>query len=92
MQQSTYNGWSNRETWLAHAWLTNDIQSAELLREAKAEASEPSEQGQWLCDRYEAALHATLNYDNAFGEASLLRDLITGAFECINWTEIVQHG
>lgn len=91
MQQSTYNGWSNRETWLAYAWLTNDKQSSALLIEARRLQGEAYEQGQWLCDRYEGSLHATLNYDNAFGEASLFRDLITDAFDRINWTEIVTN-
>lgn len=91
MSETTgYNGWSNYETWLAYVWLTNDKYGSELLRDAKREPGEVWDQGQWLCDRYEESLHAALDYDNAFGEASLFRDLITGAFQRINWIEIVK--
>ena len=77
---------------LAYMWLTNDEYGVELLNKAKREPGEACDQAQWLCDQYEESLYAVLNYDNAFGEASLFRDLIETAFEEINWTEIVRHG
>jgi len=33
---STYNGWTNRETWLVSLWLNNDPGSYEMLAEALA--------------------------------------------------------
>lgn len=30
--KSTYNGWSNRETWVVNLWLTNDMESYEFLQ------------------------------------------------------------
>jgi hypothetical protein len=87
---TTYQGWSNYETWLAYVWLTNDEYGSELLRKAKWEPGEDYEQAQWLSDQYEESLYASLNYDNVFGEASLYRDLIQSAFNSINWAEIVR--
>lgn len=35
-QIATYNGWSNRETWLANLWLTNVQQSYNVPMDAIA--------------------------------------------------------
>jgi len=31
MDNETYNGWSNRETWAANLWMTNDPSSYEFF-------------------------------------------------------------
>jgi hypothetical protein len=90
-QQAITHQWSNNETKLANMWLTNDEYGYELLRQMEWIPGEVCDKAQWLCDQYEESLYSVLNYDNAFGESSLFRDLIQTAFDEINWREIVEN-
>jgi hypothetical protein len=47
-EESTYNGWSNRETWLASLWLNNDDYSYLLLLKAYRQRKSVAERAQWL--------------------------------------------
>ena len=81
-----FNGWSNRETWLANLWLTNDIASYEVLRQAVSlENSSLYEQSQWLKDILEEQL------DDEIETPCLWRDLLQHAFAQVNWREIVEN-
>ncbi len=82
---TTYQGWSNRETWLAHLWLTNDEQSYGLLREASRAGGDLFEQA----ERLEEQLREQL--DDEAGQANMWCDLLTTAFDRINWLEVVEH-
>jgi hypothetical protein len=90
VQTTAYEGWSNRETWLASLWLNNDEDGNRLLQEAKRQPGGLNEQAQWLCDEYEESLYALLTYDQVFGEASLFSDLIQHALDQVNWREIIE--
>ncbi len=80
----TYNGWSNRETWLASLWLNNDEDSQELLRTASRYGDELFDHADWLEKRLREQLEDTLD------EASFWCDLINTAFNRINWFEVVE--
>lgn len=84
-EATTYNGWSNRETWLAGLWLTNEEASFDLLRQAIKYSCDSSEQAAWL----EESLR--LQLDCEAGDANLWSDLLTTAFGRINWLEVVEH-
>ena len=45
---STYNGWSNRETWLVSLWLNNDPASYNLLQSASKQAGNAFSKSEWL--------------------------------------------
>lgn len=79
---SSYNGWSNYETWVVNLWLTNDqryyeelcnIVSSEDDLYNKAEALED-----WL--RFE--------YDGEY--SSIWADLINNSLAEVDWYEIVK--
>ena len=79
MTDTTYNGWTNRETWLVNLWLTNeqayndtalDICTTYDLRAA--------------CDRLEGFVDSLL--ESAPGFAA---DMINAALGHVNWSEIV---
>ncbi len=82
---STYNGWSNRETWLASLWLTNDQGSYALLGEAIRSGDSDFARADWL----ERELRDQL--DDEAGNASMWSDLLSTAFCRINWIEVIEH-
>lgn len=84
-ETATYNGWSNRETWLASLWLNNDEYSYELLLAACKRRTSVFERADWL----EKQLRDQL--DDEAGVASMWSDLLSTAFYRINWVEVIEH-
>jgi len=80
-----YNGWSNRETWLANLWLTNDRGLYDMLMDVYSESERLDIQAEKLADR----LHYTLN-EECLG-VGFWTDLIRTAFCRINWLEVVEN-
>lgn len=80
------NGWTNHETWLAHLWLTNDCGTSELVHELVADNDvDDGSAAQALKDWTNEALVGPFQT-----ESGLASDLLTGAFEAINWHEIAK--
>lgn len=80
-----YNGWSNRETWLANLWLTNDEASYRFLMEAIESQEQSWQSAEWL----KMCLQEQLG--NEVGTPCLWQDLLQHAFDSIDWIEIVEN-
>ena len=80
----SYNGWSNKETWLVAVWLGDDLQ-------AHKEDGEPL-----TADYIEAIVDDLFSITISNGEHSgifngLLSDLLSTAMGEINYWELEQH-
>jgi len=82
---TTYNGWSNRETWLASLWLNNDEDSYRILLEAKKHSKTCFGRADWL----ERQLRDLL--DERASVACMWSDLLSTAFYRINWVEVIEN-
>ncbi len=78
---NSYNGWSNRETWLANLWLDNDQSQGHFLKVA-GEVS-VSDLAEALEDYYTSTLPEL--------PSGLYADLLAGAVARIDWREIAKR-
>ena len=77
---STYNGWSNYETWNVKLWLDNEQGSSEEMRDLARRARSESD----LAKQIEAYVD---EFKPDLG-ASLFSDLLNTALGEVNWDEI----
>ena len=80
---TTYNGWSNYETWLANLWLTSDEYNYFILTETLKSDDETFKKADRLKERLSWQLEEV-------DIANLWQDLLQCAFDRINWNEIVE--
>lgn len=97
---TTYNGWTNYETWNVNLWLNNEEQSYLYWEESAidawqdAETDENTKNGTWT--RSEAArfymanrLKEEVTLGNPLvGAASMYSDLLGATLSEVNWNEI----
>ena len=82
---TTYNGWSNRETWVVNLWLNNEPYSYDMLQHIIKAFDTVSEQA-------EERENYVRNDDNSLtGEASMWSDLLSTSLGRVNWYEIIQN-
>jgi hypothetical protein len=106
-QDSTrYNGWANRETWLANLWITNEEWSYNAARELARDTADNWEPIEVLADYYGDvetrrlaiivavgdALDewATETFLDAIGAEGFVADLLNTAWGRIDWREIAE--
>ncbi len=81
----TYNGWSNRETWLASLWINNEWIFYSQLRKAKQLNELESVQAEWLAER----VYKQLDWYLEDEVASLWVDMLRTAFNRVDWCEVI---
>ena len=81
MTSEQYNGWTNRETWLANIWLdAGEVENGAFIRLATELSA--SELADSLEDYYASVLPEL--------PSGLYADLLAGAVARINWREIAR--
>ena len=101
-ESTTYNGWSNYETWAVSLWLDNEESSyrywREQVRHQRDRASQLPEvrDGTWTVDEAAVIGLAEQLKDEVAGssplqEADLYTDLLTATLSEVNWGEIAEH-
>jgi hypothetical protein len=91
-----YNGWSNRETWLANLLIANDGYAGgadevdRMAREALEDADGDRDDATYnLSKQIEAAIDS--DYEQTVKASGLFDDLLGGALARIDWYEIARH-
>ncbi len=81
---TTYNGWTNYETWNVNFWLDNDEYTQSYWEDATHESDSISE----LADRLKSEIEDAAPTAN---DSSMYADLLGAALSSINWYEIAEH-
>lgn len=77
VEKNTYNGWTNKETWLVNLWFESDLYT--YLQESG------------IRDVYDAAEYLESTVEEFMPELSGLEaDLFNCAFCAINWRELAE--
>ena len=93
MEDRDYNGWANKETWLANLWITEGVLGDPMGVEEQAryyaengEDAAPSRMGEWLKEQTEEMLdEANLR------TGGLAADLLGAALSRVDWRTIGKH-
>ena len=81
MKTTTYNGWSNRETWVVNLWLTNDEATYNAVRGMTADEIEA-----FIDDLYfEGGVYCDKGLPSGF-----IADLVNSALAHVDWDEIAE--
>lgn len=80
---TTYNGWTNRETWATALWLAND----EGLYNAATEYAAQDEHGDALKDWIDELVHDAIEGGPEYRDTRLMLNDI-GSLYRVNWPEV----
>jgi hypothetical protein len=96
MTDTSYNGWTNYETWLVNMWIDNDEGSQDMWRERADEAIAATDDSLTFAQRKADAvfeLADTLKAEfeegaETLGATGFWFDLINASLSQVNWREI----
>jgi len=98
MNEKTYNGWTNYETWCTSLWLDNEEHTYRYCREVAHDNCEL----QFIDNTEDEKLQAVIDTEGTIKDfveselipdlgASLAADLLGAAVSEVNWREIAEH-
>lgn len=79
----SYNGWTNRQTWLANLWLSNDQATYAQIEDLIAQADNLYQGAQAIQDFVE-------KFNPLAEEVTLYCDLLNTALSAVDWMEIAK--
>jgi hypothetical protein len=104
MNDKTYNGWTNYETWVVNLWMDNDEGTYDYWREVAQEVSNDLEEPTNGLTKMDEAVYILADRLKDFHEeakdeileqtkltASVWADLLGAALAETNWREIAEH-
>jgi hypothetical protein len=83
-QTELYLGWTNRETWATHLWITNDEGVYTTLRDI-ANGDEP------VWEKADELYKLMEERNPLADEANIYSDLLSYALSRVNWEEIIEN-
>jgi hypothetical protein len=101
MNDQTYNGWTNRETWLVNLWMDNEQGSQEYWREraqecySRAPYADDQIENEWaaivvLAEELEQSHDEMIEQSN-LDTSGVLIDFVNQCMGQVNWREIAEH-
>lgn len=92
MNNKTYNGWKNYQTWVTALWIDNDYGSyqyrCELVEQVREEHEEEEDRENCLA----SSLKDWIEAQNPIGgDANVFVDLLNSALSEVDWHEIAEN-
>lgn len=92
IEESTYNGWTNRETWLVALWLGNtDAMTDEYTRDIANDKAYNLNERADILRGYVFSICMGVEEEVNGQSASMAVDLLNDAIETVNFREIVEN-
>lgn len=82
---TTYHGWSNRETWVINLWITSEeylyFEMRYLLKFYRDSGQQAKALEDWVCDEL----------DEHTSAVEMWHDLLASSLSRVNWYEIAKY-
>ena len=93
IEDDTYNGWKNKETWLVNIWLSNDYDLykhyVSTLTEIVEKQSNVLYTHRLVVEELKEIVHEI--YRDEHRESGLINDLIETSLNNVDWSRLAEH-
>ena len=92
MDNKTYNGWKNYQTWVTALWIDNDYGAYQYRCELVEQVKEAHEEKDDRENSLASSLKDWIEEQNPLaGNANVFTDLLNSALSDIDWQEIAEN-
>ena len=91
IEDDTYNGWKNKETWLVNVWLNNDYEMYQYYLGRVTDAW--NNNGNVMEELKEIVweIYVNLAHNDQHIENGLINDLIQTSLNNVDWSRLAEH-